>query len=469
MFENLPTSTHKVWKRNTHMINPEEVVNKAKELDVHPYNVQRDYIFGWVLAGIYTASDLGTHLILKGGNCFRKAYFESARYSPDLDFATPEKLTEDYLSNQIKLLCDFVETKTGVKFERERTRVEEKQSADKAKFIHEARLYFHDFFGEESQIIISIRMDISELEKIFLPVQTRNLIHSYSDKLACECQIKCLKLEEMLAGKLKCLLQRRHSADLYDFVNATFISPTIDLDQAEIVSTFLKMTIFGSGPRIVKDLLFNLPFQIIHALWDKYLVFPRTSIIDFDNAVDGFKRVIHTLFGTLQLGWGEIAFFPADLRNPIMEAGHNLTLLRIVYDGVEREVEPYSLKYKTRKDGVGREYLYVYDRTGGRTSAPGLKSLVHQNFQAISNTDIQFEPRTEVELSKAGQFFQEQYFHSTPRYKTMRSFFPKSSHNYTIQCPVCGKRFYREKYSTKLNPHKDTYGNKCYGKIGYFV
>jgi hypothetical protein len=229
------------------------------------------------------------------------------------------------------------------------------------------------------------------------------------------------------------------------------------------------MTIFGSGPGIVKNLLINLPFQIIQGLWDKYLVCPRKSIIEFDTAVNGFKSVIDTLFGTLQVGWGEIAFFPPNLRNPIMEAGYNLTLLRIVYHGVEREVEPYSLKYKIRKDGVGQEYLYVYDRTGGRGSAPGLKSLVHQGFQSISNTDITFEPRTEVELSKAGQFFKDTYFHSLPRHSFIRSFQTRSSHRYTLVCPVCNKRFYRDKYNSKLNPHKDKFGNRCYGKIGHFV
>jgi hypothetical protein len=54
-------------------------------------------------------------------------------------------------------------------------------------------------------------MDISELEKIILPVQTRNLIHAYSDREACVAQVKCLKMEEMLASKLKCLIQPRHS------------------------------------------------------------------------------------------------------------------------------------------------------------------------------------------------------------------------------------------------------------------
>ena len=66
------------------MIGREEIINKAKELEVHHSNVERDYVFGWVLAGVYTACDLANHLVLKGGNAFRKAYFEAARFSPDL-------------------------------------------------------------------------------------------------------------------------------------------------------------------------------------------------------------------------------------------------------------------------------------------------------------------------------------------------------------------------------------------------
>ena len=40
---------------------------------------------------------------------------------------------------------------------------------------------------------------------------------------------------------------------------------------------------------------------------------------------------------------------------------------------------------------------------------------------------------------------------------------------YTVQCPYCGKQFKRTKLDTTLNPHKDTYGNRCYGRVGYIV
>jgi len=442
----------------------------ADELDVHPSNVQRDYIFGWILAGIYSESDLGTSLILKGGNCLRKAYFEAARYSGDLDFTLEGPLPQqEAVIEQLNRVCDHIEAKTGVHFDISRTRMQKKSVIDQDRQVHEARLYFRDFFGDESEIVLSIRMDISEHEKLQLPVQTRNIIHPYSDRGLLNVQVKCMKLEEMLAAKLKCLIQRRHSADLYDFVNATFISPTIEINRNEVISAFLKKTIFSSGPGVVKDILLGLPFEALQDLWKRYLVIPQTAQFGFDRAVEGFKSVVSAWFEGLPKGQGTLAFFPADMRNTIIEAGYRQTLLHVVYGGVSRDVEPYSLKYKTRKNGIGREYLYVYDRSGGRKHGPGIKSFVHQKIEEIKNTDQEFEPRFEIELSKAGQFFKERFFQGSPQRRLGSISRRRSSARYVIECPVCGKRFYRQKYSTKLNPHKDPYGNRCFGKHGMLV
>jgi hypothetical protein len=40
---------------------------------------------------------------------------------------------------------------------------------------------------------------------------------------------------------------------------------------------------------------------------------------------------------------------------------------------------------------------------------------------------------------------------------------------YTVECPYCNKRLKRAKYDTKLNEHKDRYGNRCYGRVGYMI
>ncbi|MBW7885495.1 MAG: nucleotidyl transferase AbiEii/AbiGii toxin family protein [Caldilineaceae bacterium] len=451
------------------MIDRDEILNRARDLSVQPSYVQRDYVFGWLLAGLYSASRLGEVLVLKGGNCFRKAYFEHARYSRDLDFAATSALTGDTISAELLRIIDFVQAHSGVQFDRDRTRVQSKRSIDSSKQAQEARLYFRDFFGAEGEVIVSVQMDVTTNERIYLPIQTRDLIHQYSDQSKVCAQVRCIQLEEMLASKLKCLLQRRHAADLYDFVNATLLNPFATLNQKQLVEAFLKMTIFSSGPGVVVDLLTGLPFSTIEELWKKYLMLPRAAAIPFVRAVEHFKFSTTTLFGSLPRGDSEFAFFPSHVRNPIMDAAQSKTLLKIVYEGAAREVEPYSLQYKTRKDGVAREYLYVYDRTGGH-SGPGVKSLVRHNLQQIAITDIRFEPRFEVELSKAGEPAAVPYFPGRRRVlrglPTLRQGLQRRSGKYRVQCPICGKWFTRATPTTHLNPHKDRYGNRCGGRWG---
>src|SRR5579884_95415 len=69
-----------------HMITAQEIEEKARQFEIHTSSVQRDYVFGWLLFGIFTLSDLKEIIFLKGGNALRKGYFAETRYSNDLDF-----------------------------------------------------------------------------------------------------------------------------------------------------------------------------------------------------------------------------------------------------------------------------------------------------------------------------------------------------------------------------------------------
>ncbi len=133
-----------------------------------------------------------------------------------------------------------------------------------------------------------------------------------------------------------------------------------------------------------------------------------------------------------------------------------------------RIVEPYSLVFKRRRDGVGREYLYVWDRTGGRRSGPGIKTLLHDKIQSLAMLDETFELRFEVLLAKAGDFSQSGYFAGRPRFGTPHSStaYNRAAYNraatgprYIVQCAFCSKTFTRNKNSTALNPHKNPWGS----------
>lgn len=308
-------------------------------------------------------------------------------------------------------------------------------------------------------------------------MQDRLLIHPYSDGSDCKATIKCVKLEELLATKLKCLLQRRRVYDLYDYIYSIFINKEIDVKRSEIVTTFLKKTIFEPSPSVARSLLLELPFEIFRGIWHKYIVCPKQSIIEYDFALHNFKQNIQELFGGFKIGYRHLAYFPAQFRNPIIDAGSNMTLLEVVYDGITRTVEPYSLVYKQREDGYGQEYFYVYDRTGGRSSGPGIKSFVNTKIASINPTTENFTPRYPVELSKAGEFGDKTYFGSPfggvrstrPSLRQTRARKHKTGITYIVQCSSCNKRFRRSTYTTKLNKHKDKYGNPCYSRIGFLV
>jgi predicted nucleotidyltransferase component of viral defense system len=453
------------------VITKDEIEAKAAEFGLHAANIERDYVFGWLLAGIYGASPLKDVLVLKGGNCFRKAYFPHTRFSNDLDFSSTAVIEEANLTDELNRICDFVQEQAGVNFEKERNWVKEKSSSDKNRRIVEARLYFKDFYGNPHTTTISVHLDVTEYDRIFLPIQDRFLVHPYSDSSQCVATIRCHKLEELLAAKLKCLLQRRHSFDLYDYVYSVFINRDLEIDRGELLRTFLKKTIFEPSPGVARGLLLDLPLETFRAAWRRYLVCPIQSLFDFDTALGRFKESIENLFAGLQVDrYGQLAFYPSQFRNMIMQAASDLTLLDITYDGQRRLVEPYSLAFKRRKDGFGQEYFYAYDRTGGRTTGPGIKTFLHPKIQSIANTEQRFEPRFPVELGKAGEFASKSYFGGGFTTGSLRTRFrTTTTHMYLVECAYCGKRFPRKRYSTRLRRHKDQYGNQCYGRSGYFA
>lgn len=461
------------------MITADEIDKKSKEFGIHPSNVQRDYVFGWLLSGVYSQSPLGNILALKGGNALRKAYLPNTRFSKDLDFTTETAINGSQLVDELNKVCKFVEDKTGVTFDYNQNKIADEHIIKNHKKVYKVRLYFKDFYGVESQMILRVLLDITEFDKIFLPIQKRLLIHPYSDLAECQTEISCIKLEEAMADKLKCLLQRRSSFDLFDLVYAVFINNEIDVDKKEVVTTFLRKSIFEPSPIAAKNLLLGVPFDLLKPYWKKNIICPKSTLFSFEYALTVIKQGIEELFKDFTYGGHKVlAFYPADIRNKILQAGSAMTLLNVDYKGYSRIVEPYSLVFKRRKsDGVGQEYFYVWDRSGG-SSQPGIKAFLNSEITSIENTDEKFEPRYEVEVSKAGDPATKSYFSrsfgsgrrqtskTTSRSREYRSY---SGLEYVVQCSYCGKKFKRKKHTTRLNKHKDKYGNQCFGRIGYLV
>lgn len=453
------------------MIQADEIEARAKELGVHSAHVQRDYVFGWLLKGFFDNSYLRDILIFKGGNCMRKAYYKETRFSTDLDFSVESAIDLERLREEINGACAQARRLCGVNFEIDRNTIEPEHLIDAKRQSYKGRIYFKDFEGRSNEVTISIRLDFTEFDKIFLPTVDLTLIHPYSDANSCSAVIRCMALEELLANKLKCLLQRRHSFDLYDFVYATFFNQTYPVDRNLILTTFLRKTIFDRSPGAAKEILLGLPVAFFRGAWSKYVA-PLAGKIDFDQALVAFKNAIESIFPAGSFISRSIEpFYPSNLRNLIFEAGVNRKLMKITYDGYTREIEPYALSYKRTKMGVASEYFYAWDRTGGGSGQTGIKTFFHHKIQHLELTDETFEPQFPIELNKAGEVFGASYFGQPFKGNIARGSkaLRRSRTEFIIECPYCLKRFRRVRRDVALRQHKSPEGYRCGGKRGTIV
>ena len=393
----------------------------------------------------------------------------------------PSDIAQHVLLAEINNICKAIQEKAGVVFVKETNKVEEKFTATDTPLldlkVYEARVYFKDFYGGADHITLRISMDVTRFDRVLLPLQMRKLIHPYSDSSEVACEIRCMKLEEIIATKLKCLMQRQHAPDLYDYAY-TIKRLGGELNKKEVVGALIRKTIFSRNPVVLKRILLKTAFDYFREAWEQSLICAKQFMMKVEDAITALSNDLDLLFeGYFDNGYTRFAYFDAHLRAPIMQAARTQTLLTIQYKGEERLIEPYSLKYQQRRDGVEREYLFAYKLSGG-ASEPGIRTFVAEHTQAIETTEKPFVPRFPIELSKAGEMPKDRLlFDPNKPLRSPRrtggsrkvSSFQSSVPKYIFRCSVCGKTFTKRTYDASLGSHKNKNGYPCYGSFGVYV
>ena len=178
------------------MISNADIEQKAREFAISPIDVEKDYVYSWLLKAIFEQPALASRLVLKGGQAIRKAYLPSTRFSKDLDFSVPNDLDRALLERELRAACEKVTAATGIRFHEE-VLTRDKDLAIPGVDAFEARLYFKGFY-QESNLKLRAQLDITQFDRILLPVQSRQLIHPYPDARECTGMLRCHKLEETL-------------------------------------------------------------------------------------------------------------------------------------------------------------------------------------------------------------------------------------------------------------------------------
>lgn len=249
------------------MILQKEIATISEQLGVSKSVIDKDWMLGHFIAAIFNEPELKETLIFKGGTCLKKCWFEEYRFSEDLDFTSKSQELE-LTQQHLKFITKYVEDNTEVK-----THI---VSLKPLKFKDRLTGYeaIIKFWGADHPRNImpptpdrwqtKIKIEIILYEEMIFDVSQQKVTHPYSDTLKLETTIPCYKIEEVLAEKLRALIQRSYTAprDYYDIWYLSNNFP--DLDWESIVVAFHKKMRF-------KNLEFTGIEQLINPKSDKAL------------------------------------------------------------------------------------------------------------------------------------------------------------------------------------------------------
>jgi predicted nucleotidyltransferase component of viral defense system len=475
------------------MIDRSESLAVATDLGLAPDVVEKDYVLGWLLAGIYAHERLATSWIFKGGTCLKKCYFETYRFSEDLDFTLlePSHLDEPFLRRAFVDIAAWVYDETGIEIPEDRLRFEVVQNP-RTGLSCEGRVYYHGPIRRAGSIP-RVKIDLTAEEVVVLPTATRPVTHSYSDMPATAFVAQCYAYEELFAEKLRALAERTRPRDLYDVVNLVRNSEFkaavgVVLDVLRRKCAFRQIavpTLSSLAPARAE----------IEADWQAMLGHQLPALPPFESYWSALSDVFTWLAGRVAPAPTPLPPTPGETRlgppvgyfrsqglsgssflETIRFAGANRLCVDLDYVNEQgqraaRLVEPYSLRQTAGGDVV----LHAVRADSGQA-----RSYRLDRNRGVRVTDRLFLPRYAVDLTvtqspavavgvqrpvSLPSVRLSGPYPRPPRKQTAHATSPV----YIYQCSCCGKNFRHTRPASTLSQHKNAQGWPCPARTGFLV
>lgn len=391
------------------MIPIREIQNVSTTWNIRQEVVEKDYALGWLLAGIAQHSVLSETWVFKGGTCLRKCYYETFRFSEDLDFT----VTVPELIKPVKLLLIFQEISQWIQAN---VGIELELNEDSFKSYPNKRGVLSTqgkigFIGPQVKPTSpKIKIDLTCDELIASSPVRRNVIHGYSDWDS-GVHVLSYSLEELTAEKLRALAERCRPRDLYDVVHL-YGNANLAGREAYVHSLLQKKSEYVGIPTPTLEIIQTEEnYQGISERWENMLGHQLPPpLISLDVFWNKLPQIFDWLEGRPQVP----ALKPAEMKgdqsvilNPtsinFARIGFDITLLRycafnrlkvdLDYEAVNgevgwRRVEPYSL----RRSQDGNVLLYLVNQEGS------LRSYRIDRIRSIRASSVPFVPRYQVEF-----------------------------------------------------------------------
>ncbi len=472
------------------MITKDEIISVADETGLTPTVVEKDYVLGWLLAAVDANTAISDSWVFKGGTCLKKCYFETYRFSEDLDFTLQDEvhLDEAFLKEQFSSISEWLYNASGIEIPTDRLIFDVYKNPRGHKSC-EGRVYYQGYFSSGKRSIPKIKFDLTADEVLVLPPSRQTVFHSYRDVQEEGIHINCYAYPEVFGEKVRALGERGRPRDLYDVIN---LFRNDHLPAAAVIQDVLaqKCAYKKIGLPVLQDmedykdtlqknwqpmLAHQLPsLPALETYWDtlpeffNWLEGQPIQKIKALGAVSSSGEVYRPLYG--QLG---LRMLNGSSLEIIRFAAGNRLCINLDYttnDGQRssRIIEPYSL----RRAQNGNILLYAVRTEDGQIRAYKINQI---NDASITNQV--FVPRYQVELSPTGSVASVVQSTGTANSLGLPSRSTKirrhsssfsSGPTYIYRCSMCDKTFRRKKRNSKLNPHKTKDGWPCSGRTGYF-
>lgn len=177
----------------------DEAALKAAPIHV----IEKDYALSYILAGIAKQPELAHSLIFKGGTALKKIFFGDYRFSEDLDFSVIDAPKNKQLENA--LLNAITHSKTllnnygafDIQLKRNPERAPHPKGQDAFNILVK--------FPWQPTPLCRIKVEITHDEPVILSPESKPILHGYGEQI--DCTITCYHIEEIIAEKLRALLQ----------------------------------------------------------------------------------------------------------------------------------------------------------------------------------------------------------------------------------------------------------------------
>lgn len=480
------------------MIAKQELLDLATDFGLAPNVVEKDYALGWMLAAFGQHPETRDTWLFKGGTCLKKCFFETYRFSEDLDFTLlkHEHLDEAFLGKLFQEIADWVYEQTGLVLPPDARKVDVYANPRGGKSA-QGRIGYRGPLGHPGDAP-RIKLDLTDDERVVLDPDRREVHHPYSDRPADGISVATYCFEELFAEKTRALAERLRPRDLYDVVHL-YRRQDLTPERAKVISTLTAKCEFkGIAVPTLQSIRESPLAAELQVSWGQMLGHQLPVLPSFESFWNELPDVFAWLYESkprVQLSAVPVGREPVDVawHPPAMAtswrslgvsapleivrfAAANRLCVELDYQNEQgkrdvRIIEPYSLRRSSAgnlllmavKADTGKIRSYRVDRIVGATAT-------QQSFTPryiIEFTDG--EPLSAPAIDRGRAASRLPAWTSKPPARRSAGSFASKGPTHVFRCTVCGKTFKRQSYDATLNPHKNKTGQPCYGRYGSFV